>query len=209
MKYHYVYRVTSIKEGKHYYGSRTSTVEPKYDLGIKYFTSSKDSIFKQDLMQNTHNYKLKIVAVFSTRVEAGMLEAELHQRFNVATNPKFYNKAKATKTGFSTEGTTHSDQARLKMSEAKKGAPRPKGWKLSDETRLKMSEAKKGKPAHNRGKPHSEETKEKVSKARKGKSLSEEHKKKLSEVNKGKKLSEETRKKMSETRKIQTNKGTF
>lgn len=201
MKYHYVYRVTSLKEGKHYYGSRTSTVEPKYDLGVNYFTSSKDFNFRQDLILNTEEYKLKIVSVFASRVEAGRLEAKLHQRFNVAINPKFYNKAKATKTGFSTEGTTHSDQARLKMSEAKKGAVKASGWNLSDRTKLKMSQAKKGKPAHNKGVPHSEEAKKKVSEARKGKALSEEHKRKLSEANKGKKLSEETRKKMSETRK--------
>jgi len=201
MKYHYVYRVTSLKEGKHYYGSRTSTVDPKYDLGLEYFTSSKDTKFRQDLIANTKDYKLKIVSVFSTRVEAGMLEAKLHERFNVAANPKFYNKAKATKTGFSTEGTTHSDQARLKMSEAKKGVPRVRGWNLSDTTKSKMSEAKRGKPAHNKGKTHSEEAKKKVSQARKGKPLSEEHRRKLSEVNRGKKLSEETRRKMSESRK--------
>ncbi|MEI8012801.1 MAG: NUMOD3 domain-containing DNA-binding protein [Candidatus Omnitrophota bacterium] len=201
MKYHYVYRVTSLKEFKHYYGSRTSTVEPKYDLGIKYFTSSNDIIFRQDLIKNTNNYKLKIVSVFNSRVEAGIHEAKLHEKFNVAINPKFYNKAKATKTGFSTEGTFHSIQARLKMSEAKKDTKRARGWNLSNLTKLKMSESKKGKPAHNKGKPFTEESKKKVSEARKGKPISPDHKMKISEANKGKKLSEDTRRKMAENNK--------
>ena len=56
----------------------------------------------------------------------------------------------------------------------------------------------------NKGKPHSEETRRRMSKARKGVPLSEEHKRKLSEVQKGvprKPLSEETRRRMSEAHK--------
>jgi len=68
----------------------------------------------------------------------------------------------------------------------------------TEETRRKISESKKGKK-------RSKETCEKMSLARKGKpnlalrgkKLSEEHKRKLSEAHKGKKLSEETRRKIS------------
>lgn len=51
-----------------------------------------------------------------------------------------------------------------------------------------------------KNKHHSEETKQKISKAHKGKRLSEEHKKKISEVQIGKFLSEETKRKMSKSR---------
>ena len=47
--FHYLYRITNLVENKHYYGIRTSkTTLPQYDLGIKYFSSSKDKEFKKD-----------------------------------------------------------------------------------------------------------------------------------------------------------------
>lgn len=38
-KFHYVYRITNLVEGKHYYGVRSSKVSPFNDLGTKYFSS--------------------------------------------------------------------------------------------------------------------------------------------------------------------------
>ena len=43
--YYYVYRITNKLLNKHYYGSRGSKIEPKLDLGIKYFSSSTDKNF--------------------------------------------------------------------------------------------------------------------------------------------------------------------
>ena len=103
----------------------------------------------------------------------------------------------------------HSKETRKKISEAKKN--------ISDETRKKISEAHKGKKLseeHKRkisennrkywiGKHHSEETKQKMSKAKKN--MSEETKRKMSEAKKGDKHpnygkhhSNETRQKMRE-----------
>jgi hypothetical protein len=59
-----------------------------------------------------------------------------------------------------------------------------------------MSEAHKGK-TNMLGKTHSEEARQKMSKAHKGKTHSEEHRQKISEAGKGKIISEETRQKMS------------
>lgn len=73
------------------------------------------------------------------------------------------------------------------------------GKKLSEETKNKMSKAKKGEKHPLFGKHHSEEAKIKISKAKKGKALSEEHKKRISEAQKGKKLLEETKTKISDT----------
>ena len=84
------------------------------------------------------------------------------------------------------------------------------GYKLSDETKQKMSEYWKDRPSNslgtirseefkeecrqrmlgskiNVGKTHSEETKEKMSKAKKGRTFTEEHRKKISEALKGRK----------------------
>ena len=84
------------------------------------------------------------------------------------------------------KGKHPSEEARKKMSEAKKN--------MSAETRKKMGEANKGKHL-------SEEQKKKISEAQKGKHHSEESKKRMSEAAKGKKHSAETLKKISEANK--------
>lgn len=71
------------------------------------------------------------------------------------------------------------------------------GFIHSDEARRKISESKKGKK---RG-PQSEEHRRRISESMKGKSPSEEHRKKLSEAKKGITKSEETRRKLSEAKK--------
>jgi group I intron endonuclease len=116
----------------------------------------------------------------------------------------------------STYGLKHSEEAKQKMSEARKN--------ISDETRKKMSEAKKNISEETRskmsesqkGRKYSEETRRKMSEARKniskvtrskmseakkGRIVSEETRKKLSEAKKGRIVSEETRKKLSEIKK--------
>ena len=90
----------------------------------------------------------------------------------------------------------HSLETRRKISESLKKHP------VSDEAKLKMSKAKKG-TAHHKGKFHSDETKKKISKklkGRKGRPMSDENKHKLIEANRGRIVSYETRKKMRESR---------
>lgn len=60
------------------------------------------------------------------------------------------------------KGKHHSEEARKKMSESRKGNQNNKGKHHSDETKRKISEA-------NKGKHHSEESKKKMSEAQKGK----------------------------------------
>jgi len=99
-KYHYVYRITNIKENKHYYGSRTSKKPPKEDLGIIYFSSSSDKSFISDQKINKENYKYVIVRCFDNRKDSISFEIYLHNKFDVAKNEKFYNKSHQTSTGF-------------------------------------------------------------------------------------------------------------
>ena len=127
-----------------------------------------------------------------------------------------------TNGGEGVSGLIHSEETKIKMSEARKGEKNHNyGKTLSDETKRKLSEVNKGKThseehkrniseAH-KGRTHSEETRRKLSDVHKGKTLSDETKRKLSEANKGenhhmygKTHSEETRRKMSETRKGKT-----
>jgi hypothetical protein len=182
--YNYVYRIKNKILNKHYYGVRSCNVEAKLDLGIKYFSSSRDKEFKDDQKNHPENYKYKIVRICANRDDADALEIKLQKKFNVAKNESFYNKATRTSMGFSTAGTTQTPETRQKISEALKGK------EVSPETRQKMSEA-----AQNM----SDETKQKMSEA--AQNMSDEHKQKLSEAHKGKEHSEETKQKMSEANK--------
>lgn len=139
MKYHYVYRITEIIKRKHYYGVRTSKVEPLNDLGIKYFSSSRDKEFIKDQKENPQNYRYKIIMVFTARKDAIKLEIKLHNKFNVGVNESFYNRSKQTSVGWDTTGISFpkSDETKLKLSEANKGK------KHSETTKLKISNKSK------------------------------------------------------------------
>lgn len=119
--YHYVYRITNTVENKHYYGKRSSKVEPIKDIGIKYFSSSRDKTFIKDQKDNPQNYKYKIVSVHVSSEEAISKEIKLHSKFNVGKNPYFYNKALQTSKKFLNAG----------------------GYKLTDATKKRMSAAVK------------------------------------------------------------------
>lgn len=104
-KFHYVYRITNIVAQKHYYGKRNCSTEPKLDLGIKYFSSSKDKLFIVEQKTNPQNFKYKIIRLFNTVEEATAFEIRLHNKFDVGINPSFYNRSKQTSTKFSFDGT--------------------------------------------------------------------------------------------------------
>jgi len=155
MQYHFTYRITNIELNKHYYGVRSSKIEPSKDLGIKYFSSSCDSNFIKDQKNNPHLYKYIIVSVFKTRKEAIDQEIVLHDKFNVAINENFYNRAKATLTSFDCTGTKRNDTSKLKMSNSRIGKePWNKGIIdcYKPEVIKAMSDAKLGTEPINKGK---------------------------------------------------------
>lgn len=205
MKNHYVYRITNIILNKHYYGCRTSKkCSPKEDLGIKYFSSSKNKDFIKDQKNNPQNYKYKIINTFNNRKKAIKLEIKLHNKFNVGVNESFYNRSKQTSTGWDTTGIpskiSKKDRekiinARKKISYKGKNNPRY-GCTVSDETKNKISHSLK-----NNGYSDSEETRKKKSKSAKNRlPVSEETRKKISKVHKGKKVSKKTIEKMIQTK---------
>lgn len=92
MKYFYTYRITNKVLNKHYYGVRTSCVEPHKDLGINYFSSSTDDDFLSDQQLNRDNYKYKVVKIYDSHYDACMGELKLLTRVNADKSDKFYNK---------------------------------------------------------------------------------------------------------------------
>ena len=125
MKIHYTYRITNTKLNKHYYGCRTSKINPKLDLGIKYFSSSYNKEFMLDQKENPQDYKYKIIKIFDNRKDALELEIKLHAKFEVGINESFYNKAKQTSTGWDASGKKLKPETKLKISKTLTGRKRP------------------------------------------------------------------------------------
>ena len=154
-----------------------------------------------------------ILSIHPTRVAAVGEEIRLHNLYDVAKNPEYYNKAKQTSTGFDTTGTTRSEsqiekarqrmlgntisnEAKNKISNSKIGKPR------SEETKAKLSKANKG---NSKG-PMSELTKSKLSAAHKGKTRTQKSKDDQSKRMTGRKLSPETKAKMAISQKLRREK---
>ena len=98
--YAYVYRITNIIENKHYYGKRVTKKHPSLDLGKKYFSSSTNDDFMLDQKSHPENYIYKVIVIAKSKYRAAQLEVKLHKKFNVASNPNFYNKCNARMNGF-------------------------------------------------------------------------------------------------------------
>jgi len=197
-KFHYVYRITNFIDNKHYYGARSTNMNPIEELGISYFSSSLDGYFKEDQLLNTNNYKYKIIRIFENREDAISFEIYLHNKFNVAINPNFYNNAKQTSTGFDRLGKLHTNETKNKIGEKNKNR------KVSEETRSKLSDLSKGRvlskeTKEKMSKPKSQETKEKM--RLNALNRSPELQQKMNESQKGWKHTEETKKKISNSRK--------
>ncbi len=104
LKFHYVYLITEITSNKKYIGSRTSDIDPKYDIGIKYFSSSSDKRFLARQKENRSGYEYKILSQHYSKKEAIDEEIRLHHLYEVGTNEEFYNKVKQSSNAFDTTG---------------------------------------------------------------------------------------------------------
>jgi len=168
--HHYTYLSKDSRDGRLYIGSRTCKCQPIED--INYFGSFRDKTFKP-------NYKI-ILKVFTTRKEAFKHEIYLHYVLNVAANPLFANRAKATTHGFSWAGQKHDTETKKKIGETL----RKKYQMMTEEERKKQRLKLKGRKLtvkeiedrriRNLGKKLSEETKNKIRQKALGRKQSEE-----------------------------------
>lgn len=183
---HYVYRITNIILNKHYYGKRSTKINPKSDLGIKYFSSSKDRKFLLDQKKNPDNYKYKIILQCKSSEEALLKEIYLHNKFNVGKNKYFYNKVKQSSKKFDTTGLCLlSKKEKLKRSKLWKEDNPNNYRKLSGKNNPMFGIHRFGKDNPFYGRKHSLKTKIKISKANKGRKVSLKTKKLLSSQRKG------------------------
>jgi len=146
LKYHYVYKSFEEK-GREYIGCRSCDCLPEEDT--KYFGSFRDKTFNPT--------EKTILFVCETREEAAEIEIELHNFFDVAVNPQFANRSKATSTGFSTAGTIlgpPSEEWKQAQSERMSGEKNPNygnRWKRSEEWKKERSQNYMGEKNPNYG----------------------------------------------------------
>ena len=177
---HYTYIIKNTTNNMQYIGVRSCNCLPENDDGYMGSSNTLD----EAMNKTPETFTKIIIDTFPTREIANANEQWLHETYDVARNPEFYNLCIAPM-GFCMAGRIQTV-----------------------ESRAKMSKSKSGEKHHYYGKKHSLETLEKMSKTKKGKKRSTETRKKISaalsgENNNmyGKSLSPETRKKISAAKK--------
>lgn len=176
-----VYRHTSPSD-KVYIGITSKKPEYRWSNGNGYKDSPK--FYNAIKKYGWNNFKHEILFSGLNDISAKMIEEDLiyyYKSLNLSYN--------ISNGGDGTKGVIMSKEARLKMSNAKKGKPsNRKGKHLSEETKEKLRQA-------NLGKHHSGYSKRKMSESHKGQIP---WNKGLVGFNKGHIVSEEARRKISE-----------
>jgi hypothetical protein len=170
-KFHYVYQIMNLADGISYIGVRSSDLEPIKDS--KYMGSSRH-LAKAIKEQGAENFNKQILFEFGSRQEAVEMEIALHNFFDVAVNPNFYNKSKQKTSGFDTSGLPAHNR----------------GIPASESTKEKLRQLNTGKVGYWKGKTLPDEVREKIRQKLTGTKLSEETRKKLSAAHKGKRSGE-------------------
>ena len=103
-KFHYVYEIIELNSDMRYIGSRTSKIHPTLDIGIKYFSSSRNKEFILNQKNNPSNYKYVVLDIFEDKKSAIDEEIRLHNLYDVGKNKKYYNRSKQTSNKYDTTG---------------------------------------------------------------------------------------------------------
>lgn len=160
----YTYSIKNIENGKFYIGSRTAKCmlnrKPEDDLGIKYFSSSKDKELRKAIKDGKVEYHvLKEYDNIDICWRAEQQLIALYWKF--FGKDMSYNHCYSTCNGnkiWSTSGTTHclSAETKEKIGKANRGRKHSikqnlehskalKGRKLTNETKCKISETMKNR----------------------------------------------------------------
>lgn len=204
---YYVYMHIS-PNGKRYIGI-TQNYLKRWNNGLGYY---RNKYFYNAIQKyGWDNFEHIILFENLAKEEAEQKEIELIAHYKSNQNEYGYNHAQG---GSVNSGYKLSNETKLKLSNSHKGI-HYKRRPISKEHNEKLQEGRKKYYEKNKfispmkGKKHSEETKEKMSKSHKnrnidywyGKSFTEEHKNKISKSLSGRTLSEEHKKHLSESKK--------
>lgn len=130
-----------------------STSTAKVESGYKGSVSSKTykEVWKNELKNNPHLFKTKIISYHNDRLSATQKENKLHISLGVVLSPLYINQSNAIPNGIygqSMKGSNNpmfgrkrvmSEETKRKISDTKKGV------KKSEETKLRMRKPKSNK----------------------------------------------------------------
>ena len=187
----FTYQITFNPTGQRYYGVRTRKNCHPGELWTCYFTSSK-KVKKLIEEFGTSAFDFEIRRTFTNKSDAIAWEHRVLTRLRVVDNPHWFNENVGGKK-FTTMGPLSEEHKRA----VSKGMMGYKRKPHSEETKRKISEANKGTAPPNKGKPMSEEQKKLLSKIRSGSKSSAETRAKISASGMGKVHSPESIAKMS------------
>lgn len=90
---YYTYLIYHKPTRKFYIGySSTDKDSPYEDLGVTYFSSSKNLEFQEEQRTNPENFRYRVIGVYDTAIEARFEESLLHKKYNVGSSPRFFNR---------------------------------------------------------------------------------------------------------------------
>jgi hypothetical protein len=157
--HHYTYKIIAnnpTDTRRYYIGVRSCKCWPTED--VNYFGSCRK--FKRwQKAQGTGGLEKKILAIWPSRELALEHEIRLHDMFDVAVDPEYWNRSKQTSTGFDTTGVkvdrVFSKEQLDRVAELGRSN---KGKKFPQHIKERFSKiySKEGNPFY--GKQHSEET---------------------------------------------------
>ena len=183
----YTVYMHTAPSGKRYIGITCQTVEQRWRNGKGYKTNQP--FYNAIQKYGWNNIKHEIIEENLMHDEACELERKLIAKYDTTNKQKGYNVCFGGEDGW--VGVHHTEEAKRKMSEAKKGKTYRKGCHLSEETKKKLSESHKGKYRGVPVPPRQYDKNDKII-------FSDEHKRKISQALKGIERSDEVRKRMSE-----------
>lgn len=158
-----------------YYGVRFARNCHPDDLWTTYFTSSKT--VKQIREEYGDPDVVEIRQTFNDSLQARLWEETVLRRIKAVRDRRWLNKSNCGKE-FCNEQCSKEHRRKISIS--------LKGSSFSEDHRKNLSEAMRGRVAPNKGVPHSEETKSKISKSLTGVPRSEESRRKQAETRTGK-----------------------
>ena len=109
-------------------------------------------IWEEELKNNPHLFKTKIVSTHNTRKDALSKEYDIQKKLNVVKSLMYINMSLASINGFfgmsqkGMQGRPCSEESKQKISSANKGKKSRLGKQHSKESKIKMRNAKLGKP---------------------------------------------------------------
>lgn len=196
-----IYKILNRINGKYYIGGSVNIIlrwsRHKNDLNKNKHPNTK--------LQNAwnkygeENFKFEVLELIDDKQKLKDIEQNWLNVSNCCKDEIGYNLSNNS-TGYSLNnnyriGKLHTEETKIKMSQARKGKAIKYTPRIYTETHKKnISEGQKGKIV-------TQETKDKISKGNKGKIRNDEYRAKMSKIKKGIKFTEEHKRKLSEAHK--------